>query len=278
MVAPGSASGTFAANHGANVTTVFTGALNVPATTSVPWPAAFVTPIPFAQPVGWNAAAAQSLVIEYQTTGSSNGQSWSMEGLRAEWGFNTNERFQSNCHNSVGNASNSWGWNPSGLVPGGTFNLSMYNYPQNPSLVTNALFFGLTGQGSQFGPLVTPFLLTSLGLPSTANCNWSIGILGGAGFPMNYRTSGTSAYLEMSNVPLPNSPSFAGATFYTQNLAVDFDSITGQANLFPSIAIEWLIGTGNTIPCTAVRNLSSSAVSATGIESQTACAGTPSLY
>ena len=72
--------------------------------------------------------------------------------------------------------------------------------------------------------------------------------------------------------------SFAGATFYTQNLAVDFDSITGQANLFPSIAIEWLIGTGNTIPCTAVRNLSSSAVPATGSVSQSEAAVTQFWY
>ena len=275
---PGSAQGTFAMNHGASPTTVFSGALSVPATTSMPWPQAFLPMIPFAAPVAWTGVVSQSLVIDYQTSASSNGRSWTMEGMRAEWGYSTNEHYQSNCRHSGGSASGGWGWNPSGLVPGGSFLLQLSGYPQNPSLATNALFFGLSGRGSPFGPFTTPFPLASLGLPAPANCEWSIDVIGGAGFPMTYSPSGTSALLSMSNVPFPNTPSFAGAVLYTQNLALDLDPVRGTPNQFPSIAIKWLIGTGNTIPCTAVTNLSSSGIPTTGGVRQSEAAVTQFWY
>ena len=277
-VAPSAAVGTFAANHGANVTTVFSGSLNVPATNAVPWPQAFVTPIPFAQPVSYMAAMSQSLVIDYQTSASSNGRSWTMEGMRAEWGFNTNEHYQPNCRNSTGQASGSWGWNPQGLIPGGYFSLYLYGYSQNGAAANNALFFGLSGLGSPFGPFVTPFPLANLGVPSPANCQWSIDILGGAGYPMTYMSSGSSAYLYMASVALPNTPSFAGSIFYTQNLSLDIDPATSAPTLFPSVALRWTIGTGNTIPCTAVTNLSSTAIPTTGGVRQSEAAVTQFWY
>lgn len=261
-----------AANHGPAPVTVFTGSLNVGASPNGTWPSAWQAPLPFAAPVPWSNATAQSLVVEFQTTGSGTGRSWSLEGLRAEYGFSNTEHYQGTCHNTAGNASNSWGWNPQNLVPGGVFDLYLYNYPQNPSLATNALFIGLSGLGSPIGPWVTPFPLANLGLPAPPNCNWSIDILGGAGYPMSYVTSGTSAYLRLTGLPLPNTPTLAGAQFYTQNLAVDFDVTTGQPLLFPSIAIKWTIGTGNTIPCSAVRGLSSTAVPTTGSVQQSEAA------
>ncbi|MFO1051151.1 MAG: hypothetical protein U1F36_02910 [Planctomycetota bacterium] len=246
----------FAANHGPTPTTVFSGSLNVLASTNGSWPRPWQPAIPFATPVVWSNSFA-SLAVEFQTTGSSNGQIWSLEGIRAEWGFNTSEHYQSNCRNSAGNTSGSWGWNPSGLVPGGSFSLYLYGYPQNSSLSANAMFIGLTGLGSSFGPFVTPFALANLGLAAPANCQWSIGILGGAGYPMSYTASGTSAYLSITGLSLPNTPSFAGAQFYTQDIALDLDPNNATPNLFPSVALRWTIGTGNTVPCAAVTSASS---------------------
>lgn len=254
---PTQASRTFASNHGVATATVFSGALNMPAASNGPWPRPWQT-IPFSQPAAYVASAGQSLVIDFQTTSSSSQRSWSVEGMRAEYGRSTSEHYQSNCLNSGGNRSGGWGWSPSGLVPGGSFYLSLSGYPQNtPSLAANALFFGLQGQGAQFGAFTTPFPITNLGLPAPAGCDWSIGILGGAGYAMTYRSLSSSAQLEFpSGFVFPNTPSIAGMNFYTQNIALDVDPVGGPS-LFPSIAIQWLIGTGNTIPCARVSSISS---------------------
>ncbi len=256
---PASASTSFASNHGQNLVTVFTGGLSLPATTSSAWPAPWQVPIPFASPVPYSNTAGQSLVIEFQTTGSSNQRSWSLEGYRAEVGNSMTELYQSGCTHSGGTASGGWGWSSQGLVPGGTFQLNLSGYPlNNPSLAANGLFFGVAGQGSPIGGLITPFPVTALGLPSPAGCQWAIDISGGS-YPMAYRqTTGTnpSAYLQMSGVPIANSPSLAGISFYTQNLALDL--VSGSPSLFPSIAIRWYIGPGTPILASRVLSLSSS--------------------
>lgn len=255
---PQNASRTFASNHGPSPSTVFSGGLNMPVESSGSWPRPWVT-IPFSQPVGYVQTAGQSLVIDFLTTASSSQSGWALEGMRAEYGNSGVEHYQRNCMNSGGSPSGGWGWQPSGLVPGGTFYLSLSGYPTNtPSLATNALFFGLQGLGAQIGPFTTPFALANLGLPSQPSCEWAIELFGGVGYPMNYRQFTTSANLELtSGFRFPNTPSIAGTNIYTQNIALDLDPVAGPV-LFPSIAIEWLIGTGNTIPASRVATLGSS--------------------
>lgn len=259
-LSPWAASSVFASNHGPSPTTVFSGGLGVPATVPATWPQPFVPMIPFATPVVWTGVISHSLVIDYQTSASSNGQSWWMEGVRAEWGDAMTEHYQPNCLHSGRGASGGWGWDPSPLVVGGVFQLRLTGYPSNPVLATNALFFGRSGLGSSFGPFVTPFKLASLGLPAPANCNWSIDVLGGAGYPMALTQGAISGELVLSNVRLPGMPSFAGTAFYTQNLALDIDPVLGTPTLFPSIAIEWHVGTGNVAPCTTVAHVSASGI------------------
>ncbi len=251
---PNGASSSFANNHGQNATVVHTGAINLPQLSAVStWPAAWQTPIPFASPVAYQPAMGQSLVIEFQTTSNTAARSWTLEGYRAEWGFSRSEYYQSSCRNSGGNASGGWSWQPSGLVPGGSFYLNLSSYPSGtPSLANNALFFGVQGLGGQVGALTTPFALSSLNLPADPSCNWGISIING--FPMQYVDSGTSGSLRMQSVGIPNDPNLINAQFYTQNLALDVDA-AGMPQLFPSIAIRWVLGTGNTVPCTRVSTI-----------------------
>jgi hypothetical protein len=257
---PTQASSVFGNNHGANPVTVFSGALNMPADPNAPWPRTW-QPIPFSQPVPYIPAAGPSLVVEFQTSSSSTGRGWTLEGIRAELGRATTEHYQSNCRNSGGTASGGWSWQPTGLVPGGAFYVSLSGYPTNtPSLAANALFFGTSGLGSPFGPFTTPFPLANLGLPAVAGCDWSIEIAGGVGYTMNYRQYSTSAALELPSgtVNFPSNPALAGLNLYTQAIALDTNATSGMMELFPSIAIEWLIGTGNTVPCTRVSGIGSS--------------------
>ncbi len=258
-ISPAAALPDFARNHGPSPTTVFSGPLNLPATFPVTWPQPFVPMIPFVKAVPWSGVISPSLVLDYQTSASSNGRSWTMEGVKAEYGYVRAVHSQPNCRHSGGGTSSGWGWDGNGLVVGGMFQLRLTGYPLNPSLSTNALFFGVSGPGSPFGSFVTPFALTGLGLPAPANCSWSIGVLG-AGYPMTQTASISGADLLLANVRLPSTAAFGGAVFYTQNLALDVDPVLGTPNLFPSIALEWHIGTGNRVACSTVAHVSASGI------------------
>lgn len=242
----------FAANHGTAVT-VFNGSISLPTVTGAAWPAPWQTPIALSAPFTYVAASGNSLVVEFETTSSSTNATWALEGYRAEIGNSGNELYQSNCRNSGGQASGGWGWNSGGLVPGGNLSFSLSGYPINtPSLANNILFISTAGLGSPIGPFITPFDL-SLVAPAQANCRWAIDIVNAVSVPMVYQQSTSSASLALSPaLPIANTPFMANRNLYTQNLAIDVDSSSNLV-LFPSIAIKWLIGTGNRVPVSNVR-------------------------
>ncbi|MBK8979481.1 MAG: hypothetical protein IPM29_26575 [Planctomycetes bacterium] len=238
---PDAASATFATNHGANPTTVFTGSVSLPATTVGGWPAAWQAPIPFASPVPFSRAAGGSLVVDFQTT-VTNLRSWYLEGYRIEGGMASQEFVQYACRTSTGNTSGNFSWNTEQLVPGGVLSFSFAGYPQNmPSLAINGLFFSRTGLGSSVFGMTTPFPLASLGLPASPNCQWAIELIG-EGWPLTYDAG--SGRLTVPGTPVPNDPGLAGATLYMQNVATDTDPVSGAVSIFPSLAVRLTIGTG----------------------------------
>lgn len=243
---------TFASNHGITAT-VFNGAVSLPALIGSPWPAPWQTPIAFTQPFTYAAALGSSLVVEFETTSSSTNATWAIEGYRAEVGNSSTELYQANCRNSGGLVSGSWGWNPPGLVPGGSLSFSLGGYPINtPILANNVLFISTSGLGSSVGPFITPFDL-SLIAPSQPNCRWAIDVVNAVSVPMVYQQFTSSANLSLTPaLPIANTRFMANRNLYTQNLALDVDTNSNPV-LYPSLAIKWLIGTGNRVPVSLVR-------------------------
>lgn len=246
------ASSQYAANHGV-ATAVFSGQINMPAATSTVWPAPWQAPVPFAVPFTYQSSLGSSFVVEFETTASSAQQVWSIEGYRAEVGNSRTEYYQSTCRHSGNASSGGWSWNSGGLVPGGNLVLNLAGYPINaPQMASNVLFLSTGGLGSQVGPFITPFDL-NLVVPAQPNCRWAIDVVNAVSLPMVYRQYTTYAQLELTpSIPIPNHPSLRNRVLFTQNLALDFD-VANNPVVFPSIAIRWLIGTGNPVPVSLVR-------------------------
>jgi hypothetical protein len=237
---------TFAANHGLSPSTVFQGVISLPTAAASAWPAPWQTPVLFSSPFAYAAANGSTLVVELDTISSRN--LWVLEGYGAEVGGSRTELHQPGClHSGNRPLFDNWGQSPN-LVPGGSFYVGFGTYPTNtPSLAANLLFISPTGLGSSVGPYVTPFLLSRVA-PARPNCLWAIGINNAVTLPMEYVTSGNTAFLALrSELRVPNDARLQNAVFYTQNLAADVDAANNLA-LFPSVAVRWLIGTNRQIP------------------------------
>ncbi len=273
---PTGASSVYASNHGSNQTTVFSGALNIPAQSRAgSWPANWFAPIAFNAPFAYDNSNGASLVVDWTTTNSSTQSLTSLEGYRLEGGNATFEYVDRDCPNSAGQISGGFGWSPTTLVPGGSFQVSISGAPPaTPSYASNAIFFATGGVGTPFGAFTTPFALTSLGLPAQAGCDWAVSnmVLGAPGM---YRDFGTSASVSISNVGIPNDPNLVAVRFYTQALGLDLNS--GSPMLHPLTAIRWTIGTGAPVPVSQLRRTfdasgspptSSSVVQSDGLSAQ----------
>lgn len=259
---------TFASNHGANRLQVFNGPLNLPAVPQSTWPGTWEPPVPFTVPFPYAQSMGSTLVVDWVTSGGTSGRVWYADATVIGYGSNTSALYQSNCKNSAGGTSGSWSYFTYQPYPGGQFTLSLFGYPGNvPSLNASVLVFGTQGPGGTFGGLTLPFLISSLGIPAQPNCQWGIDWL--LDLPMTYTTStsATGGSVRINTITMPNLPSLAGTSMFTQALSIDTDATTQLPVLYPSLAIKWNFGTGNKPPCSQVTRIADSAgagVSPTG--------------
>ncbi|MBI5849983.1 MAG: hypothetical protein HZB39_02925 [Planctomycetes bacterium] len=250
---PVTSSAVFAWNTGPDDALVFSGTVNLGLNFMVPWPAPWESTIPFAQPFPWTRPAQGSLLVDFDVTQTSSfGSPWIPEALRAEFGNAWLEHRRFDCFNGNANPSVNYRIEASALVPGGSLNLWLFNYPPDGTLAINALLFGARGAGAFFGNFITPFSLDNLGLPARPNCDWAIGDLFDMGIPMTHVAQGRGSELRLLGLPIPNDPNLVGAGFYTQDIALEWDPFLSTQVLFPSLALRWKIGSGATIPCTTI--------------------------
>ncbi len=250
---PVDCSAVFDWNTGPDVSLVFSGQVNLGLNFQVPWPAPWEPTIPFTQPFPWTRPARGSLLVDFDVTQTSTtGFPWFPETLRAEFGNAWVEHRRSDCLNGNPLPSLFFRVEASSLVPGGSLNLQLFDYPPDATLATNALLFGMRGAGAFFGNFITPFPLAATGLLARPNCDWAIGDLFDTGIPMTHVAQGRGSELRLLGLPIPNDPNLVGATFYTQDIALEWDSFLRRQILFPSLALRWKIGSGATIPCATI--------------------------
>ncbi len=252
-LAPSQASPTFAANHGANALTVFTGAINVPGFGAQPWPSSWFATVAFSQPFAYARAAGQSLVVEFRTTASTATRFTGLEGYRIEGGRLDFEVFDSDCFNSSGQAPGGVGWDPVSLIPGGSISIDWSGAPPaTPLYAANVVLWSARGVGGAFGPLFAPFPISALGVPANPGCDLAVGA------PLTtsvgtYRDWGNSfASLQVRGVAIPANPNLAGAWIHTQPVGLDL--VNGVPSFFPLQAARWTVGTGIRVPVAEVRS------------------------
>lgn len=250
----GAATTTFAANHGADRAVVFDANANfaaIPGNQS--FPPASLSPLLFPTPFAYDASRGASLVVDISNFGNSLGYSAPVGGITMGGGQAASVYVDGRCLHSQGSPSGAYGYQQYQPYPGGSFSLSFLGYPaRRASLVNSVMLLGASGPGSNLGGIVLPALLTDFGLPAAPFCK--LAVSPDVALPMTYiqGTSGSTGVIAFGPMPIPNDANLTGSQFFTQALSVDFDNSMPQAQIFPSLALRWTVGTGNRPNCTTL--------------------------
>ncbi len=253
-IAHTAASTTFAANHGATRATVFTGKINLPARNrGGTWPDPWETAVPFSNTFLFVPITGGSLVVENAFSNNSNKRAWYVEGNRAQKGTRATNLSACAKH-SDGGRNNSIGYRSP--VVGGSWHVSYNNMPSNvPSLAASFQILGIGGSGATQWGMPLPIPLSTLNMPSNG-C--SLAVTDDFRFPMTYRasTSGPNrGSLLGQTIPIPNSPAFAGASFFDQGVCLDTNATTKQPEIYMTWSSKWTVGSGKGEPVTTVYRL-----------------------
>jgi hypothetical protein len=231
---------TFTQNHGAVVTTVFNGNVNLPPAPQGTGPAPFTIVMPFTQNFAYVASLGSTLVADMTITSYtpiSANSSWFIDAVGTDAGLRTNNgAFSGTCKFSNGVGNNAIGHtNP---VLGGTWRLNYQsgNVTRIPSGLVALGLLGFTGAGGTWNGIPLPFTLPNTPPPPNAcTLNTSIALI----LPLTE----SSGLYNWPGVPVPNDASLADASFFDQGLFVD-----PQANalgIVTSWSSKWTIKTGN---------------------------------
>lgn len=250
----GAATTTFAANHGADRAVVFDANANfaaIPANQS--FPPASLSPLLFPTPFAYDSSRGASLVVDLSNFGNSRGVTVPVGGITMGGGQAESVYVEGRCLHSQGSPSGAYGYQQYQPYPGGSFSLSFLGYPaRRASLVNSVMLLGASGPGTNVGGLVLPALLTDFGLPAAAFCK--LAVSPDVVLPMNYLqgTSGSTGVIAFGPMPIPADAGLTGSQFFTQALSIDHDNSMPEAQLFPSLALRWTVGTGNRPNCTTL--------------------------
>lgn len=240
---PDAPAATFAANADLSAPSVFVGSVSLPATSAGPWPQPWQVIVPLQVPfVLAPAANHRSLVIDVRSRNNTAESSWAVEAYDVDRGDGATHLSQPNCMFPGGQVQRQWSMRTDTLVPGGRLDFILGDYPANQtSVANNALMLGTRGRGGTLGGATLPVALTSLGVPAPVNCEWTVEPL--ISGPMELVTQTWGAWLQTGLLyRLPDTPAVSGLRFFAQNVAV-VQSAAGP-QLFPSIAVEFVVGSG----------------------------------
>jgi hypothetical protein len=157
------------------------------------------------------------------------------------------------CVHSQGSPSGAYGYQQYQPYPGGSFSLSFLGYPaRRASLNNSVMLLGASGPGTNIGGLTLPTLLTNFGLPANPYC--MLAVSPDIVLPMTYiqGTSGSTGVIAFGPMPIPDDANLVGSQFFTQALSVDYDNSMPEAQIFPSLALRWTVGTGRRPACTTL--------------------------
>lgn len=234
----------FATNVPGTAIQVFSGTVSLPAMPTGSWPRPWAVAIPLQVPfVIAPAVGDKSLVIDVRTLSSTGSSAWWVEQyatVSTVSGQGSQVLAQPNCLLPNGQSQLQWSWQPNLLHPGGRLSLTMGLYPSNqPSAALNVQVFGTAAQGGSIAGQPLPTSLATFGLPTPANCQWTVEY--DFGIPLTYASYSWGGNISTgSSVQIPNNAALAGVAFFTQNLALL--SYPSGLQAFPSVALRFTIG------------------------------------
>lgn len=239
---PNRPSHVFASNEGPAPVLVFSGPVELPATTVGPWPPPWSVLIPLQTPFALAPAPGdRALVIDSSCWNSTVGEPWLTELYDTDVGLMDIELVQGECLGANGSPQLSASVSSELLIAGGYVGLLLGMYPNQRILENNALAIGLRGAGGSYLGMTLPFPLRSIGMPAPENCQLGVEPL--AAVPMSFSASGGQGFLDTGNtLPIPNDPSLVGVRLVVQNLAL-MQFSTG-VQVFPSMTLGLTIRSG----------------------------------
>ena len=244
----------FAANHGPNLVTVFSGMLSLPMQPPQQvWPCPWEAPVVFGAPFAYAAAAGNTLVVDILQAGNTGTSWWLLEAYNRDFGHSVpNGPAQPNC--KFGNGSlisfsvsylpflgGSWYTSYGGPIPA--------NLPAVGAL-------GSQGAGGSWGPIPLPFDLTALGAP---NCLLLVEAL--VTVPLAITGASSNTYLYPS-IPVPQNPALVGTRFFDQPLFLD--PLANAWGVVTGPSMTWIVGSGNGALAREVSAVGNNAGAATG--------------
>ncbi len=251
---------TFATNHGANMRTMISGNINLPAAANqATWPSPWLTSFPFSAPFVFQNLTGGSLVIDLTQVQATGQTSWYVEYSTPDLGGRGNNgnppstcKFSSNTYNS------GLGYTTGGLNPnGGNWYVNYSGLLPNAVGVVALSAYGMDNKG----PWPLPIDLTGLGAPG---CNWYVGLE--IGF-LGALTANASGSATMPNITIP--AGLGGTAFYDHTLWLD--PAANAAGLVVGWSSKWSIGTGLGSPSAFIYATGNSHTNAAGTRVSGAC-------
>lgn len=204
---PSAFSRTFAANHGQDVTVVFSGQVTWPRWDLKDDETKFVARIPFQRPFPFDAAKGQSVVLDVRTRSSSATgypNEWHVDAAEPDYGgilAKPNVWSLYSCHPPP-----FLRWTQMSLYPGGSWIngwAGLTSSANRPAIAS----IGFTGSGGKWGSLTLPFVVPG----TSGRCLW--GAASELFWPFSFDQNGDGA---IPPLPIPNVQAVVGVRFFDQ--------------------------------------------------------------